>query len=295
MKVGATILGVDLGGTKTALALYDAKTLERKAEQILPTRAERGFEAVRADLLKEIDALRTADTVAVGLGVPGLIDAETHRILVMPNIPGSAGADLRADLKAHTGLPVVIENDARCFAYSEALLGAGKGHRIVVGITMGTGVGGGIVIDGKLYRGAHGFAGELGHMLLRPGEPPYETPNKRGEVEQFLSGTALGRRCPEAGNPADYLEGEKCLDLRPQFIRELAWLVADISHSLDPSMIIFGGSVGQALSPHLPEIHEEFKHWLLPRYTPPLIACGTLSDAARRGAALLAREAVGKN
>lgn len=292
MPPSASILGVDLGGTKTALALYDARTLERRFEQVLPTRAERGFDAVRSTLMREIDALRTLDTVAVGVGVPGLVHADTHRIFTMPNIPGAEGADLRADIEAHTGLPVVIENDARCFAFAEALVGAGKGHRVVVGVTLGTGVGGGIVIDGKLYHGARGFAGEVGHMLLMPGKPPYAADDDRGDAEQFLSGTALGRRCKGARTPAEYLEGEAGRSLRPQVIRELAWLVADLAYALDPSIIVFGGSVGRALKPYLREIESELPHWLLPRSQPPVIMCGILDDAARRGAALLARQVV---
>ncbi|MFA5799339.1 MAG: ROK family protein [Candidatus Peribacteraceae bacterium] len=292
MNTNATILGVDLGGTKTALALYDAKTLERKAEQVLPTDAERGFEAVRADLLAEIDALRATDTVAVGVGVPGLVRADTHRVLTMPNIPGAEGADLRADIALHTGLPVVIENDARCFAFAEALVGAGKGHRVVVGVTLGTGVGGGIVIDGKLYHGARGFAGEVGHMLLMPGKPPYAADDDRGSAEQFLSGTALGRRCKGARTPAEYLEGEAGTSLKPQVFRELAWLVTDLTYALDPSIIVFGGSVGRALKPYLQEIESELRHWLLAQSQPPVITCGILDDAARRGAALLARQAM---
>jgi len=286
----SSILGIDLGGTKTALGLYDLASMERRAMQVFPTRAERGFDAVRQDLRQAIDALIAEDTVAVGMGVPGLIRAETSRIVTMPNIPGAEGADLRADIATHTGLPVTIDNDARCFAYAEALLGAGKGHRIVVGVTLGTGVGGGIVIEGKLFHGAHGFAGEIGHMLLMPGKPPYATQDARGDVEQFLSGTALTERTKGTGHPREVLEGEAGTNLRPAIFQELAWLITSLTHALDPSIIVFGGSVGRALKQHLPAIERELGTWLLKGCTPPLLACGELEDAALRGAALLARQ-----
>jgi glucokinase len=197
---------------------------------------------------------------------------------------------MRGDIASYTGLPVVIENDARCFAFSEALLGAGKGRRVVIGITLGTGVGGGIVIDGRIMRGEHGTAGEIGHMLLMPGTPPYDTANKRGEVEQFLSGTALGKRCVDANRPQDYLEGTTCSFLHPQVFREIAWLVVSLTCAFDPSIIVFGGSVGRALTPHMVSINKEVSKWLLPKSPVPDLVCGTLKGAARRGAALLARE-----
>ena len=292
MEKKGTILGVDLGGTKTALGLYDFATLKRLEEKILPTNAERGYAAVAKNLVEEIRAMKTDDTIAIGLGVPGLIDAKSGRILTMPNIPGSENTDIKSEIETHTGLKVNLENDASCFAYAEAKLGAGKGRAIVIGITLGTGVGGGIVIDGKLFRGEHGYAGELGHMLLKPGDPPFDTRNLRGEVEQFLSGTALRNRCPKAKTPRDYLEGDACAGLRGQMIREIAWLVSSLTHSIDPSIIVFGGSVGRALKPHLNELRDVLKKWLLTGYPLPEVTCGILDDSARRGACLLARESL---
>src|SRR5690606_34007907 len=124
--------------------------------------------------------------------------------------------------------------------------------------------GGGIIIDGKIFRGANGFAGEIGHMLLKPGEPPYPTQDKRGEVEQFLSGTAMGKRCEAASHPGEYLEGEVCEFMRPDVFREVAWLVTNLTHLIDPSVIVFGGSAGHALKPHLSKVETELKKWMLP-------------------------------
>lgn len=188
MTAVQTILGIDLGGTKTAIALFEKDTLKQLSVKVFPTDAARGFEAVKQSLLSEIAELRRDDTVAIGLGVPGFIDHISGKVVTMPNIPGAEGMELAACIQYETHMSTIIENDARCFAYAEALLGAGKDHDVVLGITLGTGVGGGIVINKKLYHGARGYAGEVGHMLLRPGEPPYPTKDKRERSSSF---------CPE--------------------------------------------------------------------------------------------------
>ncbi len=284
----STILGIDLGGTKTAIALFDKDTLEQLSVKVCPTNAARGFDAVQQSLLEEISALRRDDTVAIGLGVPGFIDHQTGKIVTMPNIPGAEGKELAAFIYYETRLPTVMENDARCFAYAEALLGVGKDHDVVLGVTLGTGVGGGIVINKKLYHGARGYAGEIGHMLLQPGKPPYSTKDVRGDVEQFLSGTAMGKRCEAAQSPEDYLEGQVCGFMQPQVFREVAWLVVNTVHTIDPSIIVFGGSAGRALQPHFSAIKKELQQWMLPGINAPLLAVSELRDAAVKGAALLA-------
>ena len=142
----------------------------------------------------------------------------------------------------------------------------------------------------NIFRGHHGFAGEIGHMLLRPGEPPFATDDKRGDVEQFFSGTALGKRCSEARHPGDYLQGDVCSFLFDDLAKEVSWMCASLIHVLDPSIIIFGGSAGRSLAPHLDAIRHELPRWLLPGTPVPEIAIGSLNDAGTRGAALLCGE-----
>lgn len=283
-----SIIGFDLGGTKSAIARYDEDTWEIEAQERLPTHADRGFSHVLKDVLMIIERLRVPETRAIGIGVPGLVRQPDGVLLRAPNIPHSEHVPLKETLEEALKLPVFVDNDANCFALAEALSGAGKGHRIVVGITMGTGVGGGIVIDGNIFHGEHGYAAELGHMLLQPGHPPYRTSDQRGDAEQFLSGTALRKRCEEAKRPEDYLEGEVCAFLHEEIFREAAWLCANLTHVLDPGIIVFGGSTGRALKPHLSAVQRELKEWLLPETPLPPLTVSTLSDAATLGAALLA-------
>jgi predicted NBD/HSP70 family sugar kinase len=107
-------------------------------------------------------------------------------------------------------------------------------------------------------------------------------------VEQFLSGTALGRRCEQAKTPNDYLEGEACAFLHPEFFKECAWMCVNLTHMLNPSVIVFGGTTGRALKPHLHTISTELKKWMLPDTPLPVLSVALLKDAATRGAAMLA-------
>lgn len=286
------ILGIDLGGTKVTLSLFDAKTFQSLRSTTIATEAKEGYAHVQERLLKELSQWLTPEVAAIGLGVPGFVDKKTRTIVTLPNIPGAEGADIVGWLSKESGKPVTVENDARCFAYAEAVAGAGSGHDVVIGITLGTGVGGGVVIDGELYLGSRGFAGEVGHVLLVPGQPPYKTDDKRGEAEQFLSGTAMGKRCDAATSPQQYLEGQVCSFLRPEVFREVAWLVTDLVHVIDPSIVVFGGSAGRALAPHLPMIREEVRRWMVPGVPAPELSCGSLADASVRGAALLAKKMI---
>lgn len=284
------IIGIDLGGTKCAAARYDAQTFKRLEHFVVPTRTNEGFHTILGDMLQCIERLRTPQTRLLGIGMPGLVRERDGIIHHMPNIPGGEGYPLKEYLEKQTGLRVTIGNDSQTFALAEALEGAGKGKRVVVGITMGTGVGGGIVIDGKLFTGSDGFAGEIGHTLLMPGSPPYDTPDCRGEVEQFLSGTAMRKRCTDAKRPEDLLAGEACAFLHPSIVRETAWLCTNLTYMLNPTIIVFGGSTGRALLPYLPGIREELSRWMLKDTPLPGLAIRQLEDAATRGAALLARE-----
>lgn len=291
LSLMSSIIGFDLGGTKSAAARYDAETLEAQDSKRMPTKAERGWNEVLKNMLSIIEKLRTKDTKAVGIGVPGLVRQPEGIVLNMPNIKGAKDVYLKQELEKQLKLPVFVDNDANCFSLAEALHGSGKGHKVVVGITMGTGVGGGIVIDGKIFHGSHGFSAEIGHMLLLPNHPPFETPDHRGDVEQFLSGTAMGMRCLGAKTPKDYLESDVCSFMQPKIFEEVAWLCTSLTHLLDPSIIIFGGAAGRALAPHLCEVQDQLSTWMLPGTPLPSLAIAKLPDAATLGAALLTQPA----
>lgn len=280
-----TVIAVDLGGTKADVARVDMETWTVLSKERIPTRAQDGFPTVLEDVAMAIDRQRDESTTAVGIGVPGLVTKGI--VLTSPNIAKSTNIRVKDTLEALTKLPVNVGNDANCFALAEARMGAGKGKSVVAGITFGTGVGGGIVLDGKIFEGAHGYAAEFGHMLMQPGKPPYETDDKRGEVEQFLSGTAMGKRCEAAKSPEEYLEGAVCSFMQPDVYREVAWLCTNLLYMLDPDVIIFGGSAGHSLARHVDAIETELRKWLMPGTPLPTIVAATTKDAGILGAALL--------
>ena len=280
-----TVIAVDLGGTKADVARVNAKTWEIESKERIPTRAKDGFSAVLDDIVAAIERQRNDSTTAVGIGVPGLVTR--GMLLNAPNIKNAKDIDVKQILEEHLKLPVFVGNDANCFTLAEARMGAAKGKGVVVGITFGTGVGGGIVIDGKVFEGAHGYAAEIGHMLLRPGEVPYESDDTRGEVEQYLSGTAMGKRCEAAQTPEDYLDGAACSFMQPDIYREVAWLCTNLLYLLDPDLIVFGGAAGHSLANHVDAIEKELKKWILPGTPLPKIVSATTKNAGMIGAALL--------
>ncbi len=280
-----TVVAVDLGGTKADVARVNAETWEIESQEHIPTQADKGFATVLEDVCAAVERQKDDSTAAVGIGVPGLVSKGV--LLNAPNIKKGMNIRVKDEMEKRLKLPVHVGNDANCFALAEARMGAAKGKGIVIGITFGTGVGGGIVIDGKIFEGAHGYAAEIGHMLLKPGEPPYETDDKRGDVEQFLSGTAMGKRCEEATSPEDYLEGAVCSFMQPDVYREVAWLSTNLLYLMDPDMIVFGGSAGHSLATHVDAIEKEMKKWLLPGTPLPKIVAATTKNAGMLGAALL--------
>lgn len=283
-----SIIGIDCGGTKIAAARYDVQTWQCETEATASTHAKKGFSSILQTMTGLVRRLRAPTTTHIGIGVAGLVERPRGAILRLPHIPGAEGIT-PAHASVALGLPVTFENDANCFALAEATLGAGKGKPVVVGVTLGTGVGGGIILDGKIFSGAHGYAAEIGHMLLRPGETPYPMEHPRGDVEQFLSGTAMGRRCTAAERPEEYLEGAVCSFLQPQVFEEIAWMCTSLTHLLDPSVIIFGGSAGRALGPHLDAVTAELKKWMLPGVPLPELAVAQREDAEVLGAAMVAK------
>lgn len=285
---GKNIIGIDLGGTKCAIARFSNPAMIQEEYRQIPTRAHDGFSAVLDDIVEVVMQMRTPETSAIGIGVPGLVRQPDGILLNAPNISDSKNIPVKQILEERLKLPVFVGNDANCFVLAEARLGSATGYKTVIGITFGTGVGGGIVINGNLFEGAHGYAAEIGHMLMIPGHPPFETQDKRGEVEQFLSGTAMGKRCTEASTPEDYLEGAVCSFMQPEIFREVAWLCTNLIYLLDPDVIVFGGSAGYALTKHIDEIHRELLTWTLPNTPLPVIVAATTKNAGVVGAALLA-------
>lgn len=198
---GRSLIGLDIGGTKLAAVIADRDgTILQKVRR--PTDAARGPKAIvgtLCDMVREVASLASvALTEVAGIGVScgGPLDTGTGVVYSPPNLPGWDGIPLKAWLEETLNLSAFVENDANAEALAEWLFGAGRGYRNVVYMTMSTGIGGGLILDGRLYRGTCDAAGEVGHMTLVPDGPRCGC-GKRGCLEALCSGPSIARRARE--------------------------------------------------------------------------------------------------
>jgi glucokinase len=309
-------IGVDLGGTKCLGLAVDADGAVL-ADHRLPT--PRGAGAIVDTVVAVAGALMEAvpDVTAVGVGAPGLVDAGGV-LRFAPNLPGVVELPLAARLADRLGgLPVRADNDATCATWGERELGAGGGADHLVLVTLGTGIGGGFVRQGRLERGAHGFAGEIGHMVIDPHGPPC-TCGRQGCWERFASGSGLGRLAREAahagraarivelagGDPEDVrgehvtaavAEGDpEAVDVMAQFAWWLALGLANLANALDPDVFVLGGGLVEAGDVLLAPTRTAFRQLVeAAEHRPPvdIVAAALGERAGAIGAALLARDA----
>ena len=192
---GSRVIAVDLGGTKLLAGVLNEDGVVVK-RTVRPT-AVQSQEALLEELDGAIEELLEDDVSAIGVGLPSTIDQRVGRAVSSVNIP-LAGIDFREHLTTRFGLPAAIENDANAAALAEHRFGAGRGSRHMVMLTLGTGVGGGLILNGELYRGAVGAAGELGHITLDLDGPPCQgTCPGIGHLEALASGTATDHLAQE--------------------------------------------------------------------------------------------------
>lgn len=250
-------IGIDLGGTKIEGVLLDPAGAVRCRERVATPSAE-GYERVLdavADLVRGLREQPGAAQARVGVGIPGCID--THSGLVKnSNSTGLIGHPLDRDLAARLGTPVRVANDANCFAVAEARAGAAQGKAVVYGIILGTGVGGGLVLDGRARTGLHAIAGEWGHSPLQDTDPEAPAPpvcycGQAGCVETRLSGPAFeqdyarlsGTRRPAAAileRVGQDGAADRALERYLAFYGEA---LARLIHILDPDAIVLGGGM----------------------------------------------------
>jgi glucokinase len=262
-------IGFDIGGTKIAAGVVDeAGNVLAVALRRTPSRDPGHV----ADVVVEVvDQLRANHEVAaVGVGAAGFVDAERATMLFAANVAWR-DAPIRDEIAGRIDLPVIVENDANAAAWGEYRFGAGEGQPDVVVLTIGTGIGAGLIMRGELYRGRFGIAGEPGHMRVVPGGRPCGCGN-RGCFEQYCSGTALVRAAREiaaerpadatrllelAGGDVDGIDGPavtkaaqegdpaavSCFD---EIGRWLGQGLADIAALLDPGRYVIGGGVADA-------------------------------------------------
>jgi glucokinase len=263
----AYTIGVDVGGTKVLGGVVDESgTVVKTARRDTPREGGSALTQAIADVAKELMAEFTIDSV--GVSAAGFVSSDRKTMLATPNIAGWNGVDLDYQLTSLIGLPVVIENDANAAAWGEARFGAGRGKRHMLMLTVGTGIGGGIVVNGELYRGAFGTAAEIGHIRVVP-EGHLCGCGARGCFEQYGSGNALMRHAREAmaaspdiarnllsrgDGTLEGLTGKAITDAARDgdavalaaFNTTAQWLgagIASLAVVLDPECVVIGGGV----------------------------------------------------
>jgi len=281
-------LGIDLGGTKIEGVVLDETSREIRRRRV-PTQAGRGYEhviAAIAALYRDLCADIESAPHTLGIGTPGSLSTRTG-LLKNCNATVLNGKPFKADLEEAIGRSFALQNDANCFALAEALGGAGKGHRTVFGVIIGTGCGAGIVTDGRIHEGRHGIAGEWGHHVLDPAGPPCYC-GRNGCLERYVSGPAVeaeyARRtgvtldvpaiAAQAGAAnaiaADVLDG---------LFDHLAKGLANTIAILDPDAIILGG--GLANLPGIAEaLHERITRIVFNDCLETPILVNALGDSA---------------
>jgi fructokinase len=242
-------IGIDLGGTKIEGILTDEnyKTITRKR---IPTNQDEGYNSILESIKNLIQELvkESNNKVSIGVCTPGALSLSSG-LIKNSNTQCLIGKDLQNDLKNILHYNVSIENDANCFALAEAKLGAGRNSNLVFGIIMGTGVGGGIIIDGKIHHGRTNIAGEWGHHCLHPEGNTCYCGNK-GCVETYISGPALEKKWSElTSQNQPLLEIIKSSDnpnfpnWKKSFLHDFGSSLANVIDILDPDVIVLGGGV----------------------------------------------------
>jgi glucokinase len=228
------IVGVDLGGTQVRAGKVRAGELERHEARRISSRARQ--EVVLAEIFEVIDQVFDEEVAGIGCGVPGLVDVEPGIVYRVENIPSWQEVPLKEELERRYGVPACINNDESAFAVGELCFGKGRGRRNLVGMTLGTGLGAGVIVEGRLYSGTNGGAGEIGLIPYR--EHTLEYYCAGGFFQRAGGGEEVFRRARN-GNP-------EALRLYQDFGFELGYAVLVALYTYDPEQIVFGGSISRA-------------------------------------------------
>lgn len=312
-------LGIDLGGTNIAVGLVSemGQILARKS---VPTRAERAAEEIAATMAETAKTLlreagvEESELISVGIGSPGAVDSEAGVIVSACNLHFS-NTPLREMMAQYFTCPVYVENDANCAAWAEAVAGAARGTRDSLMITLGTGVGGGIVIGGRLYGGMNNYGGEFGHMIIADGGELCAC-GRRGCVEAYSSATALIRdtkRAAEA-HPESILgviaareggysgktvfaaaeQGDAAAqEVLDGYVRHLAIAAINLIRIFQPEVLVVGGGVARAgealLSPLRDRVSDIYGSYVTEEKRTKIKEAALGNDAGIVGAALLGK------
>lgn len=282
-----TLLCIDIGGTSTKFATCRKGKLEKQSSCPTPHSLE-GFYRM---LDERLAYYRTEKLSGIAISSPGAVNKKTGSIEGASALPYIHGFPIRQDLEKRFGLPISIENDANCAALAESALGAGQGASSIAMLVLGTGVGGSLVINGRIHYGAHLFGGEFGFMVMNE---RYQTFSELGTVVN------MAKRYSQIINDGKSYTGKEVLELADQgdpvalkerqvFLQSLAMGVFNIQHAFDPDRILIGGGVSQAdfLLPALEaELDKLYQLVSISNLRPQLAVCQFKNEANLLGASI---------
>lgn len=307
-------IGIDFGGTTIKSAVVEAGRLVEHGD-VIDTEQHHGAAAQIEEIVRVIGKLREThpEVAALGVGLPGFIDSVNGIVHELTNVPGWDEVPLRQMLQERTGLPTIIENDAKAMAYGEFKYGAAQGCHFVLCITLGTGVGGALVLDGRLYRGAQLAAGEIGHTSIDYRGTPglYNNP---GDLEMFVGNHKIAARAsqlykvagrdvpPEQCTPYDLEKAARAGDVIARKMwenigNELGCALVNTIWLLNPDAIVIGGGVAKAGDILFEPITRTIKARTLPLFHEKLriVPAALGNEAGIIGNAALALDALPKN
>ncbi|MGM9966491.1 MULTISPECIES: ROK family protein [unclassified Rummeliibacillus] len=250
------VLGVDIGGTKIRIGVV-SETGEVIADTTIPTKLP--LYPYLEEKILEVQK-QFPNLIGIGIGTRGMVDSEEGIVTFETELPGWKGTHVKKQLQAATGIRVEINNDANCAALAESYLGSAKDYRRVVCLTVGTKLGGGIIIDGNVMNGAHGGGGEIGHMILYPNGILCGC-GRYGCSEEYVSGTALRRlilnnnvidpKTEELVTPHELFKmaanGHKgAIAVRNAFLTDFAIVISNLQAILDMDCVVIGGGVSES-------------------------------------------------
>ncbi|MBN1584861.1 ROK family protein [Candidatus Uhrbacteria bacterium] len=260
-------IGVDFGGTKIKSGLVNSRGTVLKSISIPTVDPKTGKMSV-SRMFEAIDSVWDRQASAIGVGIAGMVDFRKGKLIRGPNLPKSwDNADIAGMVRKRYGRPVTVDNDARCFALGEHCHGAGKGLGDMVGLTIGTGVGSGLVLNGAVFRGHDNGAGEIGHMTVSGKNGPACPCGMNGHLESLVSGRAIVRRYLEKtgqeNTPKEISEKSRKGDpfARESILETGYWLgmgLAAIAQVINPEIIVVGGGLN-SVHGLLAEAKSEFR------------------------------------
>jgi glucokinase len=233
-----TIIGVDLGGTKVSIGKVEGKNIVKHSFANITTQGEQ--ELIMGEIVSAIENVFDQSVVGIGIGVPSVIDVEKGIVYNVQNIPSWKEVHLKEILEDHFQRPTYVNNDANCFAVGEKHFGKGKAYKNLVGVTLGTGLGAGIIIDNRLYSGPNCGAGEFGSISYKDQIVEYYCSGQFFIKEHDIKGQQVFEKAQQGD--------KKAMAIFQEYGTHLGEAIKTVMFAVDPEAIILGGSVCQSYS-----------------------------------------------